>query len=78
MKKRSQARARKIRVGDVIEVRAPILRHWRCPIDRRNFRTATVKGLLHPFGGILTDRDLRGCNYWNVADVKLARKRKAA
>lgn len=44
-----------------------------CPKERDNHRTARIVGHLRSIGegAVLTDRDLRGCRYWNISDLEL-------
>lgn len=58
-----------IKAGDTVQLKPGVVHA--CPEGRDNHRTAKVQNLLgnaYP-GGFRTDRDLRGCRYWNVEDV---------
>lgn len=59
--------------GSIVAVRKAARRHHTCPEGRDNHRTATVVAMWND-GEIKTDRDLRGCRYWNAADLRVVRK----
>ena len=63
----------KFKIGDVVRLKprkavAPKF----VPEGRQNHKTATVDKVLKDTpGGIVTDRDLNGCRYWNEDDLFL-------
>ena len=63
----------KFKIGDVVRLKprkavAPKF----VPEGRQNHKTATVDKVLKDTpGGIITDRDLNGCRYWNEDDLFL-------
>lgn len=61
-----------IRIGDTVEVSADVKNH-RCPEGRENNLIAVV---VRFYGDddtrVITERDLQGCRYWNVADLEIA------
>lgn len=60
----------KVKVGDIISLRSGM--KYTCPEDRENNRFAVVDAVdLYGCGGIMTDRDLRGCRFWNEDDVEV-------
>lgn len=64
-------RTKKITEGSTIRLK-PGTVVGAIPEGRKNHRTAKVRSFLSDIeGGIFTDRDLRGCRYWNISDVEL-------
>mgnify|MGYP007084986469 CR=1 FL=1 len=61
-----------IKQGDKVQLKASVRKGWVCPEGRDDNASATVKALLtNTEGGLFLDRDLHGCRYWNVADVRV-------
>lgn len=57
------------KVGDTVRLK-PGVNH-ECPEGRDDHHTAKIAsfmGASYP-GGVMMDRDLRGCKYWNTADL---------
>jgi hypothetical protein len=66
-----------IKVGDTVKLKDSVSRGVRCPDGRDNNKTAKIdafldEGIYKGTGALKTDRDLRGCKYWNTDDVELA------
>jgi hypothetical protein len=61
------------RIGDEVELRPDVDTGWKCPNGRENNKTAIIE---HIGGGgeVRTDKDLRGCRWWNVNDLQLRSK----
>lgn len=60
-------------VGDTVELK-PETVVGSIPEDREDNRTAKIQKFLPDIeGGFKTDRDLRGCRYWNVEHVQIAK-----
>lgn len=59
-----------IRLGDTVRLRRGVVHN--CPAGREDNATAKVSCLMSPAypGGVMLERDLRGCLYWNVADLE--------
>jgi hypothetical protein len=57
-------------VGKTVRLKKP--KSWRCPEGRENNKTAIVRSAFEDYGGLLMERDLHGCRYWNVEDVEPA------
>jgi hypothetical protein len=62
---------RKLKIGDKVSLTEEANKSQVCPKGRTNNRSATIDALIES-GGVRTDRDLRGCRYWNVADLQHA------
>jgi hypothetical protein len=62
-----------VRVGNVIALRKKARQGWSCPKERENNATAVVVSTWGE-GCLMTDRDLRGCKYWNASDVRIVRR----
>lgn len=60
--------------GDTIKLKDSVIHT--CPLGRENNRTAKIRSFLAIEGGLFTDRDLRGCRYWNAEDVELVKQEK--
>lgn len=59
-----------IKPGDIVRLKRGVTSS--CPVGRDNNVMAQVKTLLPDVeGGLFMEQDLRGCRYWNVADVEL-------
>lgn len=60
-----------IQVGQTVKLKPSVVHA--CPEGRKDNDTAVVRGSLEPKirGGVVMDRDLHGCLYWNVDDLEL-------
>jgi len=59
-------------IGKKVKLTPKAKTHHRCPEGRENNRTAIIKGTIwEGYGGLVLDRDLAGCRYWNIEDVEL-------
>ncbi|MND22847.1 hypothetical protein D3C76_165480 [compost metagenome] len=63
-----------IKIGDTVKLKpgSHADMHHECPEGRDNSPTAVIRGFMgsdYP-GGVVMDQDLRGCRYWNVADLQ--------
>lgn len=64
-----------MKVGDKVSLRVQVRVRQRCPEGRENNRTARIQSFLSGIeGGVFLDRDLHGCRFWNVEDLKLEEK----
>lgn len=59
-----------LEAGDTIRLKREVAKTQVCPKGRENHQTAKIRCFTGADGGILTDRDLRGCLYWNIDDVE--------
>lgn len=58
-------------VGDTVELK-PETVIGAIPEDRDDNQMAKIQCFLSDVeGGFKTDRDLRGCRYWNIKDVQM-------
>ena len=65
--------SQKIRVGTEVKVKHGVIHT--CPKGRENHRTAKIQTFLSDTdGGVMVDRDLRGCLYWNLEDLEAIHK----
>ena len=67
-----------IKIGDTVELKpgSHAQLHHTCPEGRDNNPTAVIRGFMgndYP-GGVVMEQDLRGCRYWNIADLRKVTK----
>lgn len=60
-----------ITTDSVVTLKTHVKKTHSCPAGRDDNATATVLAVLDG-GGLHLDRDLHGCRWWNIDDVKLA------
>jgi hypothetical protein len=63
-----------IKVGDTVELKpcSHAGMYHQCPEERADNPTAVIRGFMgddYP-GGVVMEQDLRGCRYWNIADLQ--------
>lgn len=59
--------------GDVVRLKADVTHT--CPPGREDNETATVRTRLQDVeGGLMMAEDLRGCRFWNVADLEIVHR----
>lgn len=63
------------RVGDTVRLTAKSRKNHVCPEGRENNKTAKIQIFLPEIdeGAFKTDKDLRGCQYWNIKDAELVK-----
>ena len=57
--------------GDTVRLSKSVENHT-CPEGRENNKTARIVSFIG--SGLMLDRDLHGCRYWNKSDVIVYRK----
>ncbi len=61
-------------VGTTVKLKSGVTHA--CPAGRQNNQTAKISALLekaYGIGAVSLDRDLRGCQYWNVEDLEVVK-----
>ena len=60
-----------IKAGQTVRLKPEVVRA--CPEGREDNNTAVVRASLEPEtrGGVMMERDLHGCQFWNENDLEL-------
>lgn len=65
-----------LKKGDCVCLKAKIkATTFSCPEGRDNNKVSKIRNFLSDIeGGVFLERDLHGCRYWNIEDLKRAPK----
>ena len=68
--------AKKVKTGDRVRLTKKAEGLFDCPEGRENNPTAVVQARMDDYseGALVMQEDLRGCRYWNEADVAIVKR----
>jgi hypothetical protein len=63
-----------LKKGDTVQLKPDVLASWDgCPDGREDNHQANIRACYGKDGEVWLDQDLRGCKYWNQADLELVK-----